>query len=132
MASSFYQYFKENMDSMGLPVPETLFGTLSTATSTINSIVAVVTKFGTRVTVGELVGAGALSEGLIVVGGVTAAFYVGACIGSLAVATGRSLSGGYELWQLFTASNSTPAPWLRDYLMRTPALRGNSGATALA
>jgi hypothetical protein len=47
---TFYSYFKENMETMGLPAPDSLFGKLSTATATTSAIVAAVEKFGTAVT----------------------------------------------------------------------------------
>lgn len=31
MASDFYMYFKENMEALGLPAPETLYGNLQLA-----------------------------------------------------------------------------------------------------
>jgi hypothetical protein len=66
---SFYSYFKENMETMGLPAPDSLFGKLATATATISAIVAAVEKFGRAVTLTELIGAGILSEKLLAVGG---------------------------------------------------------------
>lgn len=35
---SFYDYFKENMSELGLPAPESLFGTVGAAVSVIGSI----------------------------------------------------------------------------------------------
>jgi hypothetical protein len=43
---SFYSYFKENMDGLGLPAPESLFGTLSSATATAATILSQIDKFG--------------------------------------------------------------------------------------
>lgn len=88
---NFYDYFKANMNAMGLPCPDSLFADLTTALATIKSIQAAITVGG-NVTIAELIGAGTLSEGLAVAGGVAASFYLGACIGSLAVATGYSLA----------------------------------------
>jgi len=31
MSPDFYRHFRENMDSLGVPAPETLFGSLQTA-----------------------------------------------------------------------------------------------------
>jgi hypothetical protein len=108
---SFYQYFKENMNALGgLPAPEDFFGTKETAIATIAGIAKYIEKYGTRVTVHELWeigpkwtavmagGATAVSvskavlEGIVVLGGLSAAAYLGACIGSLAVATGEVLA----------------------------------------
>ncbi|NOZ70117.1 MAG: DUF4157 domain-containing protein [Deferribacteres bacterium] len=111
----FFDYFKSCMDSLGLPTPSSLFSTITTATATISAINAAVTKFGTSVTIGELIGAGVLSEKLIAVGGLTASFYLGACIGCLATATGEYLSGGYGLGDvLFDILGPKPGLWIAD------------------
>ena len=127
---TFYDYFKENMEALGLPCPKTLFGTLTSATATTGAIVAVVEKFGTSVTIGELIGAGVLSEALLVVGGVSAAFYAGACVGSLAVATGQTLADGLSIADLFACATKheidTPM-WLHDTLSTNPVLLNRSG-----
>lgn len=77
---TFYSYFKENMDALGLPAPASLFGTL------------------------------------------TAAYYVGACIGSLAVATGKYLSGGLSILDCINTANEYgfQAHWLGNFLNRNP------------
>jgi hypothetical protein len=127
---TFYGYFKENMKGLGLPAPETLFGTLTTATATTAAIVAAVEKFGTAVTVGELIGAGSLSEVLIEIAALSAAFYVGACIGSLAVATGRYFFGGLSIGNLFvcaTAHGIETPRWLGDTISTNPVLLGRGG-----
>jgi hypothetical protein len=111
----FGDAFTDCMESMGLPAPNSLFGTLTQATATIGAISAVVAKFGTSVTIAELVGAGLLSEVLLVVGGVTASFYAGACAGCLAAATGETLSGGYGLGDvLYDALGPEPGLWIAD------------------
>jgi hypothetical protein len=117
---TFYEYFKESMDSMGLPAPDTLFNSVAAATGTIATILGVVEKFGTAATVAELVLAapkGVLSvafagEALLVVGGVTASFYAGACIGALAYATGQYsadklwVSSRYSVGQLINRATA--------------------------
>jgi hypothetical protein len=104
-SKTFYEYFKESMDSMGLPAPASLFGTLTTATASVNAIVGAVAKVGTTATLSELLtsvgvlktGAaaaakvGAAGELAAAVAGVTAAFYAGACLGALLYATQMSL-----------------------------------------
>ncbi|AOK17742.1 hypothetical protein WT26_18130 [Burkholderia cepacia] len=88
----FYLTFKENMDAMGLPVPASLFSTQQQALTTIGAIATAVKTFGSRVTIGELIGAGVLSDVLVYAGSLYASWYVGAAIGSLLVASGHSLS----------------------------------------
>jgi len=120
MTSNFYTHFKQNMECMGLPAPETLFGTLSLALSSATSIITQIDKFGKAVTVGELIGAGTKLEGLGVIAACSAAFYVGAVIGSIAVATGRSISGGVTIADVvFTADKyHLNRPWLVSTVAR--------------
>jgi hypothetical protein len=123
--SDFYQYFKENMEALNLAPPaESLFATQALAVATINTFVAFVDKFGTRVTVLDVIYAGKRLEQLSVVGTMGAAYYTGALIGSLAVATGRTLSGGTSLADvLFEASKwKLNRPWLRSLLHQNPGI----------
>lgn len=122
--SHFYGHFRENMEGMGLPAPETLFGTLQTAVGNATLILTQIDKFGRAVTIGELIGAGTRLEGLSVVAGCSAAFYVGAVIGSIAVATGRSLSGGHSLVDVLATADrhNLNRPWLVEVLHRWPGI----------
>lgn len=123
--SDFYTYFKENMESLGLaPPPESLFGMQQLAVGTISTLVGCIDNFGARVTVLEIIGAGTKLEQLAVVGAVSAAYYAGAAIGSLAIATGRTLSGGTSLADvLFEASRwRLKRPWLASLLHRRPGI----------
>lgn len=124
MASDFYKYFKENMDSLGLDCPETLFATKGTAISTAATILAAIQQHGSKVTVAELIGAGTGLEKLIYLGALRASFYVGAVVGSIAVATGRSLAGGTSLADglMEARSNHLHRPWLAGVLMRWPGI----------
>ena len=87
-----------------MPTPSGLFANLTVATATVKALQAVVAKYGTRVTTGELLEAGiladflggaavaALGDSLTVIAGLTAAFYVGACVGCLIAATAEKLT----------------------------------------
>ncbi len=124
---SFYSYYKQNMEQLGLPAPDTYFGTYERAIATTVLIVAAIEKFGTGVTIGELVGATVLSEKLLIIGALGAVAYVGACLGSLAVATGRYTTGGYSISDLFACADEAGIPtpiWLRDHLGSHPDHRG--------
>jgi hypothetical protein len=122
--ANFYQYFRENMESLGLPAPASLFGTLQMALANAAAFIAHVDKFGQRITVGEMIGAGLRAEKLGTVATLAAAFYVGAVVGSIAVATGRTLSGGASLadvmWDI--RCNGLYRPWLADTLRRHPVI----------
>lgn len=76
--SDFYKYFKENMEALGLnPPPESLFGTQQLALGTITTMLTYIDKFGTKVTVLDMVLAGTRLEKLATVGAVGAAYYAG-------------------------------------------------------
>ena len=122
--SDFYKYFKENMDALNLPAPENLYGSVATAQATISGLLGYIDKYGTRVTVLEMVGAGTNLERLATVAAVQAAYYIGAAIGSLAVATGRTLAGGTSLSDvLFEASRwNLKRDWLLPLLHRNPGI----------
>jgi hypothetical protein len=122
--TNFYRYFKENMEGLGLPAPETLFGSLQSAVAHASLLLAQVEKFGKTVTIGELIGAGTRLEQLGVVSACYASFYVGAVIGSIAVAAGRSLADGRSLSDvLLTAERyGLNRDWLPEILMRRPEI----------
>jgi hypothetical protein len=122
--SQFYQYFKENMESLGLNAPETLFGTQTAAITTASAILGTIDKLGKTVTVAEVVGAGTRAEILMVAGSLYACYYIGAIIGSIAVATGRAAAGGTSISDvLFVArTNNLDRPWLYQSLTRYPEI----------
>ena len=122
--SDFYQYFKENMESMGLPAPQSLFGSVTSAVATATTLLSQVEKFGKKVTINELLRAGNKLEQLAIVGACSAAFYLGAVIGSIAVATGRVLGNGATLSDvLLTAQAYNLRPvWLIHCLHVYPGI----------
>ncbi|WP_263769464.1 hypothetical protein [Propionivibrio soli] len=124
MASDFYKYFSENMEALGLPAPETLYGNLQLALANVTAMAKYVDQFGTKVTVMEMARAGSRLERLATVGAVSAAFYVGAVIGSIAIATGRSLAGGTTISDALSlaANNNIGKPWVRTALVRYPGI----------
>lgn len=100
---SFSDVFTENMTAIGLPVPSSLFGALGTTLGTVGAIAGAISKFGTSVTVAEIiltlplegsavVVAAAVGDIVAACGAVAAAFYVGACIGSVLVAAYETLA----------------------------------------
>lgn len=122
--SAFYQYFKENMDALGLPAPESLFGNVQLALGSASTLVGLLERFGKRVTVMEMIGAGIRGEKLAVIGAMSAAYYVGAVIGSIAIVTGRSLAGGTSLSEVLLRAqmNHLHRPWLPGLLVRHPEI----------
>ncbi|MGZ3183160.1 MAG: hypothetical protein ACXU8N_12030 [Telluria sp.] len=123
--SDFYKYFKENMEALGLtPPPESLFGTQQLALGSISTMLTYIERFGTKVTVLDMALAGTRLEQLATLGTMGAAFYAGAAIGSLAVATGRTISGGTSLSDvLFEASRrGFGREWLTSLFVRMPGI----------
>lgn len=99
---SWFTYFNNNMDDLGLPVPTSWQGTITSVVGILSHMVAVSEKFGPRVTVREVLAAGTKGEALMVAGGALATWYLGAAVGSAAVATGRYASCGTSLIDVFS------------------------------
>jgi hypothetical protein len=122
--SQFYEYFRENMQALGLPAPQQMFGTKEAAIAAAKAILSAIDKLGPKATVSELVGATTRAEKLLVVGAMSGAYVAGAIIGSIAVATGRSLAGGTSLGDVLYSAmrEGTYRPWLMSTLVRRPAI----------
>lgn len=93
----FWDYYKENMEAMGYPVPESFVGNLGSLQATVTGIEAYIATYGPRVTVRELIRAGVLKDRLVTIGALSGAFYLGCIVGSLAVAAGRVAGNGTSL-----------------------------------
>lgn len=89
--AGFYPAFKQNMEAIGLTVPTGLFATQQQAASTIGQLLGLVKTFGMKVTIRELIGAGSLTDFLAAAAGYSAAYYTGGAIGSLIVATDKTI-----------------------------------------
>jgi hypothetical protein len=128
--SEFYRYFKENMEGLGLPAPATLFSSAQAAVGNVTVLLAHIDKFGKAVTVGEVIGAATRLEKLGVVATLSASFYTGACIGSIAVAVGRDLAGGVSIADVLMIArrHHIHRHWLASVLYRCPAIHRQSGA----
>ncbi len=100
-SGDFNKYFTENMNALGLEVPSGLFASYDKALTTVTALASALHTLGKGATMAELVGATVGVEQLMVVGAVGGTFYVGACVGSLAVASGRSISCGNSISDLF-------------------------------
>jgi len=100
-SGDFKKYFNENMQDLGLPAPSTLFDTYQTAIGTALLLGETLSKLGKGATMGELVGATFGLEKLKIAAALGAAGYTGAVIGSIAVASGRSLGCGSRMADMF-------------------------------
>jgi len=97
----FKKYFDQNMKELGLTVPSGLFDTSKKATETAILILGTLKLLGKGATMAEVAGATVALEKLAVLAALSAAGYVGAVIGSIAVATGRALGCGYKISDMF-------------------------------
>jgi hypothetical protein len=109
--SSFYEYFKENMEGMGLPAPESLFGSVTSAVATASTLLGQIDKFGERVTITELLRAGTKLEQLAMIGACSAAFYVGAVIGRLPLPPEERLAMA-QRWGTCSLMRKNSTSWL--------------------
>lgn len=103
--SMFYIYFRENMAALQLPAPQSLFSTAKQVRETITDIAGAIRTFGLKATLGEIIltipSLSAAGDLLTLGYAISAVYYVGACIGSAAVALGRSASGGGQILDFF-------------------------------
>ena len=97
----FKKYFTENMNALGAPVPTGLFDSYQKAIGTAAILVGVLHKLGKGATMAELIGATIGLEKLAVAAAFGAAAYTGIVIGSIAVASGRSLGCGNRISDMF-------------------------------
>jgi len=89
------------MNALGLPVPAGLFDTQNAAIANASAILAALKTVGAKATLAEIAGATVALEKLAVLGALSASFYLGAVVGSIAVATGKYLSCGSSIADFF-------------------------------
>lgn len=121
-SGDFQKYFNENMNDLGLPVPSTLFDTYQTAVATASTLAGTLATLGRGATMGEVIGATVGLEKLAVAASIGATAYTGAVIGSIAVASGRSLGCGSRISDLFvfTEQNNLQFKGLAAFYTRNP------------
>lgn len=100
-SGDFKKYFNENMRDLGLPVPDTLFDNINAAIANAGLILETLSSLGKTATMLEVIKATTGLERLKVAAALSASFYVGAVIGSIAVASGRSLGCGNRMSDMF-------------------------------
>ncbi|WP_151635879.1 hypothetical protein [Noviherbaspirillum aerium] len=122
--TKFYSDFNNDMDALNLPAPDAPFGTVQSATANAATLIGLIKKFGKKVSTGEIVRAGTRLEQLAVIGGISAAYYAGAVIGSIAVVTGRTLSGGTSLSDVLMSAHQyrLNTDWLPQVLRKFPEI----------
>lgn len=121
-SGDFAKYFNENMKAMKLPVPSTLFDSFTAAVSNAGVMLDALNTLGKGATVAELIKATTGLEKLKVAASLGAAFYVGAVIGSIAVASGRSLGCGASLADMFVfmKNNKLEFKGWREFYSKNP------------
>lgn len=118
---TFFGHFKYSMNSLGLPAPAGLFSSATSAAAAIQALSGIVSTYGTKVTVSEAIlavpsgagGAAVLTQVGKIAGSVLLAYYVGACIGALAYATGQWSAD--NLWVSKSMSNAELLKVARKY-----------------
>ena len=103
--TEFAKHFNANMKALGLPVPTTLFDSAAAAISNAGVMIEALKTLGRGASVAELIKATTGLEKLKVAGALLASFYVGAVVGSIAVASTKTLSCGLSLSDFFTFQN---------------------------
>lgn len=117
----FQAYFKENMEALGLTVPTTLFQSQADAAAMIAALLTTFKTLGKNATIAELAGATTGLEKLMVLGALRASYYIGAAVGSFAVATGRYATCGASISDVLlnVHRHGVMLPlWLRSHFMQ--------------
>ncbi|AKJ28820.1 hypothetical protein [Caldimonas brevitalea] len=137
----FFDYFRENMEALNLPAPKEMYGNVTLALGSVTALEMYIQKYGSKVTVRELLGAGLRADKLVTLGAMQASYYLGAVIGSLGVATARCMGNGLTLSEiLFSASHAgVNTARVAGHLARHPEIydsrmpsRSNYAARAIA
>jgi hypothetical protein len=91
MSKTWSDYFKENMDSLGMPVPSSLYTSVTAALATIKALqAAYAAAAATEVTIADILAGTAvveLSEVIAVAGGIAASVYIAALLDSAVYAS---------------------------------------------
>lgn len=88
---TFKKYFTENMEALNLHVPSFLFDDVKTAIENATVLLQTIATVGPRATISEVMKKTTGLEKLILLSGAGPAFYVGAVIGSIAVASAKTM-----------------------------------------
>ncbi|MFV2055403.1 MAG: hypothetical protein ACC707_03005 [Thiohalomonadales bacterium] len=120
----FKLYFIENMQALHLPIPSTYFDSYNMAIANAMVMIETLKSLGSGATVAELIGATIGLEKLKIAAAFGAAAYVGATIGSIAVASGRSLGCGSRIVDMFSflEQEKLTFPGWRQFYFHTPEI----------
>ena len=121
----FGQYIDNNMSSLNLPMPSTIFETIGSMTAVATAIAEVIEINGTSISLYQsLKKISSAKKALSVSVGLSASYYLGALIGSMAVATGRCLSGGATIADAIWTAREMGifGSWLETEYIKHPEL----------
>lgn len=123
-SEDFKRYFNENMEALGLPVPDSLFTSFAATLANARMMLGAANVGGAGATMGELAFATTVTEVLTVVAGLSAAGYVGAVVGSLFVASGRYAACGTSIADAisFIEENNLPLKTPRVFFANNPEI----------
>ncbi|WP_263146259.1 hypothetical protein [Pseudomonas sp. RIT-PI-AD] len=112
------------MDQIYMTLTETIDGTFKMVMGDILYLMSFHEKYGSKVTVADLRGAGTMKDAAKVLAAIGSAGYLGAMIGSAAVATGRyGACGSYIIDAFaFARMHNLDRPWLISHLQRHPEI----------
>lgn len=86
---TFGYYFNENMSALGLPTIKNIGDSFANIGTNVTAMLGALSHFGSKATVAELLGATLKAEKAGVFMALYGSFYMGACVGSLAVVSMR-------------------------------------------
>ncbi|MCC2524992.1 hypothetical protein [Vibrio coralliilyticus] len=113
---NFTYNIESNLEAMGLPVPDSIFGSMVTASGGIGAIESALATKASDVPLSAISKAGRFSKQVV---GITAAFYAGAIIGSALMASKRATSCSSS--ELREAFRSVGLPvWAADDALKHP------------
>ncbi len=116
------------MKALGAPVPEEVFDGLDKALASSIAIMGTLEVLGKTATVGEIIGATTGLEKLAVVASFSACYYLGMVIGSIYVASGRSITCGARMSDMFVFlhKNDLEFEGWRQFYRRNPQILDKS------
>ncbi|AJR06738.1 hypothetical protein C9J03_03875 [Photobacterium gaetbulicola] len=113
---NFKKKFDANMTALGLPVPSGLFETATTTTATLVAMIESYNALGATATVSEILGATVAVEKLKLIAALAGSFYIGAAIGSLAVATSSSVTCSLSMSEILAFKRKHKLDFNGDHL----------------
>ncbi|MGF1803691.1 hypothetical protein L4C31_00335 [Aliivibrio sifiae] len=113
---NFAYNIESNLEAMGLPLPQTIFGSIATISGSLGAIESALSTKAADVPLSAISKAGIKSKQ---VAGISAAFYAGAVIGSAVMASKRATSCSRA--ELIKAFNDLGLPsWAADDAFKHP------------